>query len=82
MRMPQGQVTAITYQPTPPEEGESIRRNPQDIDELNEPEDAGTARVRAHSRSAETSSARVVERGTVWLNASISNCVLRTFFSE
>jgi len=44
--------------------------------------DAGTALVLAHSRRASISSARVVERGTVWANASISDWVVTGIFSE
>jgi len=46
------------------------------------PADAGTARVRAHSRCAAISSARVVERGTVCASASSRDCVLSALFSE
>ena len=54
-------------------------------DQLPEPAtlaEAGTARVRAHSRSEAISSARVVESGTVCASASTSDCVVSGFFSE
>jgi hypothetical protein len=46
------------------------------------PADAGTARVRAHSRCAAISSARVVESGTVCASASSRDCVFSALFSE
>ena len=46
------------------------------------PADAGTARVRAHSRCAAISSARVVESGTVCASASSRDCVSSALFSE
>ena len=49
---------------------------------IGSPADAGTARVRAHSRNAAISSARVVESGTVCASASSSDCVVSAFFSE
>ena len=46
------------------------------------PAEAGTARVRAHSRCAAISSARVVESGTVCASASSRDWVFSALFSE
>src|SRR5579859_157649 len=66
----------------PGAKGTSIRGYPQAFAVSASATDAGTARVLAHSRKAAISSARVVERGTVWVKASTSNCVFSAFFSE
>src|ERR1700722_7982759 len=87
--VPRGRATTIAEKPTARRRASQWRRQTQpDFLEhytlalVASPADAGTARVRAHSRCAAISSARVVESGTVCASASSRDCVLSALFSE